>query len=76
MTYYHRMNNLQLLIDRYGSSPTLGVNEIAEIMRIKPQSVRDKFNKDDLPFPAQKTGDGRRSPIVASIIGVAKWLDG
>lgn len=69
------MNNLQLLIDKYGNSPTLGVNEIAEIMHLKPQTVRNKYAQGDLPFFVIKTGEGKRSPLIASIVNVAKWLD-
>lgn len=69
------MSNLQMLIQRFGKSPTIGVNEIAEILHLKPQTIRNKYAAGDLPFPVRKTGKGKRSPLVASIVDVARWLD-
>ena len=69
-------SNLQLLIDTYGNSPTLNVKQLAEVMQVRPQTVRNQFAENKLPFKARKAGTGKRCPIVASIINVAKWLDG
>ena len=70
------MNNLQLLINTYGKSPTLNTKQLAEVMQVGPQTVRNQFAEDRLPFKARKSGKGKRCPIVASIINVADWLDG
>ena len=70
------MNNLQLLINTYGNSPTLDTKQLAEVMKVQPQTVRNQFAGNTLPFKARKSGKGKRCPIVASIVTVADWLDG
>lgn len=70
------MNNLQILIDKFGNSPTLDTTQIAEVMKVRPQTVRNQFAENKLPFIAMKSGVGKRCPIVAPILNVARWMDG
>lgn len=58
-----------IVADKYG--PILRLPDIADVLGLSPETVRNKIYKDEMPFPVSKQG----SQHVAHYLDVAEYID-